>query len=132
MDAANLADVGPGTDGRVLRFRDFDPRADGELDVPDPYYGADDGFEHVLAIVRRTAAEIVRQLGVSPACSTVEARPSARSRSTRSGPPSRSPAPCSRSRRPARSPVNRTMLSDVAVPIADAVGPGDALRRRSR
>jgi protein-tyrosine phosphatase len=62
MDAANLADVGPGDDGRVLRFRDFDPRADGELDVPDPYYGADDGFERVLAIVRRTAAEIVRQL----------------------------------------------------------------------
>ena len=68
MDSSNLTDVGPGDDGRVLMFRDFDPRAgsgssDGaDRDVPDPYYGDDDGFEHVLGIVRRTAAEIVNQL----------------------------------------------------------------------
>ena len=63
MDASNLAEVGRGTDGRVLLFRDLDPRADaGDRDVPDPYYGQDDGFERVLGIVRRTAAEIVEQL----------------------------------------------------------------------
>jgi protein-tyrosine phosphatase len=62
MDASNRTDVGAGEDGRVLMFRDFDPRADTDLDVPDPYYGDDDGFEHVLAIVRRTSAEIVEQL----------------------------------------------------------------------
>jgi protein-tyrosine phosphatase len=65
MDAANRADLGPGDAGRVLMFRDFDPRvddADGDRDVPDPYYGEDDGFEHVLGIVRRTASEIVEQL----------------------------------------------------------------------
>jgi protein-tyrosine phosphatase len=62
MDTANLSDIGVGDDGRVLRFRDFDPSAHGEPDVPDPYYGDDDGFEHVLAIVRRTSAEIVSQL----------------------------------------------------------------------
>ena len=64
MDASNRADIGEG-DGRVLMFRDFDPRLapdDGERDVPDPYYGDDDGFGHVLGIVQRTAAEIVRQL----------------------------------------------------------------------
>ena len=62
MDASNLADVGRGSEGRVLMFRAFDPSADGDQDVPDPYYGDDDGFEHVLGIVRRTSAEIVRQL----------------------------------------------------------------------
>ena len=62
MDESNRSDVGAGERGRVLLFRDLDPRADGDLDVPDPYYGDDDGFEHVLGIVRRTAAEIVRQL----------------------------------------------------------------------
>lgn len=63
MDESNLADVGTGDEGRVLMFRDLDPRAaDDDRDVPDPYYGDDDGFEHVLGIVRRTSAEIVRQL----------------------------------------------------------------------
>ena len=62
MDSTNLADIGAGDEGRVRMFRDFDPRAEGERDVPDPYYGDDDGFERVLAIVRRTSAEIVRQL----------------------------------------------------------------------
>ena len=62
MDASNLADLG-GRDERVLLFRDFDPRAStSDLDVPDPYYGDDDGFPHVLDIVRRTSAEVVRQL----------------------------------------------------------------------
>ena len=65
MDAANLSEIGRGPDGRVLMFRDLDPRAtDGDRDVPDPYYGHDDGFEHVLGIVRRTSAEVVRQLEV--------------------------------------------------------------------
>ena len=64
MDASNLADIEAGAeDGRVRMFRDFDPRADdGDRDVPDPYYGDDDGFEHVLGIVRRTSTEIVSRL----------------------------------------------------------------------
>jgi protein-tyrosine phosphatase len=65
MDAANLADVGGAYDGRVMLFRDLDPRAGDDRDVPDPYYGDDDGFEHVLGIVRRTSSEIVRQLAQS-------------------------------------------------------------------
>jgi protein-tyrosine phosphatase len=32
-------------------LREFDPASDGDLDVPDPYYGGDDGFEHVLDLV---------------------------------------------------------------------------------
>jgi protein-tyrosine phosphatase len=42
-------------------FRDFDPRGRG--DVPDPYFGGDDGFSHVLALVERTSAALVEELG---------------------------------------------------------------------
>ena len=63
MDAANLADLsalaGDAVDGERLRaLRDFDPEGPG--DVPDPYYGGDEGFRDVLAMVERTADEIVR------------------------------------------------------------------------
>jgi protein-tyrosine phosphatase len=36
---------------RVRMLRSFDPSADGDLDVPDPYYGGKDGFRDVLAMV---------------------------------------------------------------------------------
>ncbi len=65
MDADNLADLralaGGAIDGERLRpFRDFDPEGPG--DVPDPYYGGDAGFRAVLAMVERTADEIVAGL----------------------------------------------------------------------
>jgi protein-tyrosine phosphatase len=64
MDAGNLADVSAlGDPARVRMFRDFDPRAhDGDRDVPDPYYGGDDGFDTVLAMVERTADALVAAL----------------------------------------------------------------------
>jgi protein-tyrosine phosphatase len=66
MDRANhedLADLGVAT-SRLRLFRAFDPEAgppgDGaQADVPDPYYGDDDGFGAVLAIVERTSARLV-------------------------------------------------------------------------
>jgi protein-tyrosine phosphatase len=36
---------------RVRMFRSFDPAADGDLDVPDPYYGGRDGFTEVLDMI---------------------------------------------------------------------------------
>jgi protein-tyrosine phosphatase len=60
MDHANLADLG-GRSERVGMFRDFDPIGTGE-DLPDPYYGGDDGFDEVLAIVERTSEALVEQL----------------------------------------------------------------------
>jgi protein-tyrosine phosphatase len=60
MDRANLADVG-GRTPRVRMFRDFDP-VDPGGEVPDPYYGGDDGFEEVLAMVERTSDAIVAAL----------------------------------------------------------------------
>ncbi|WP_182524974.1 low molecular weight protein-tyrosine-phosphatase [Nocardioides dongkuii] len=57
MDESNLADLG-GRSERVRLFRDFDPVGTGG-EVPDPYYGGDDGFEEVLTMVERTSAAIV-------------------------------------------------------------------------
>ena len=61
MDHQNLADLG-GASERVRLFREFDPAVPGG-DVPDPYYGGDSGFEEVLAMVERTAAALVAELG---------------------------------------------------------------------
>ena len=63
MDDDNLADVrraGPAATGSAL-FRDFDPVGTGG-DVPDPYYGGDDGFDEVLPMVERTSIALVAEL----------------------------------------------------------------------
>ena len=67
MDEANLADVGGRTE-RVRLFRDFDPEGPGE--VPDPYYGGDQGFTDVLAMVERTTDVLVDLLGRAEDVST--------------------------------------------------------------
>jgi len=59
MDESNLRDLGGGTD-RVRLFRDFDPAGTGE--VPDPYYGGEEGFEEVLTMVERTADVLADEL----------------------------------------------------------------------
>lgn len=73
MDHSNLADLhdlvddgahAPDADARVRLFRDFDPLATADdREVPDPYYGEDDGFEQVLRMVRRTSAALVTAIG---------------------------------------------------------------------
>jgi protein-tyrosine phosphatase len=71
MDSSNLADVRrvEGPDGvdpdRVRLFRDFDPVGAGG-EVPDPYYGGEQGFEEVLAMVERTCATLVAALEMLP------------------------------------------------------------------
>lgn len=64
MDQSNLEAIeylcSPETAAKKIRlFRSFDPEVDGDLDVPDPYYGMDDGFEHVFQIVHRTCPPIL-------------------------------------------------------------------------
>ena len=66
MDAANLADLADllldeHERERLRMFRDFDPRSAGEhdRDVPDPYFGGDEGFDSVLATVERTSRALV-------------------------------------------------------------------------
>ncbi len=64
MDERNLADVSAlGSADRVRRFRDLDPLAGpGDREVPDPYFGGDEGFEDVLAMVERTCDALVAAL----------------------------------------------------------------------
>jgi protein-tyrosine phosphatase len=48
---------------RVRMFREFDPRSGfGDVEVPDPYYGGDDGFALVLHIVERTSEGLAEAL----------------------------------------------------------------------
>ena len=56
-DRQNLRDLRAvlpaGAEAKLHLLREFDPAstAGGDLDVPDPYYGGDDGFERVLDLV---------------------------------------------------------------------------------
>ena len=66
MDRQNLADVlamapDEAAAEKVVLLREYDPEADGELDVPDPYYGDGDGFETVLDIVERSCRELLTE-----------------------------------------------------------------------
>ena len=69
MDADNLAGLrGLGVDAdRARMFRSFDPElppgAEGTaLDVPDPYYGGEDGFATVLEMVERTCHRLLAEV----------------------------------------------------------------------
>jgi len=68
MDDANLREVQEfaveaEAISRVRLFREFDPRAtDADREVPDPYYGGEDGFGLVMAIIERTSDELVERL----------------------------------------------------------------------
>lgn len=55
----------PGATARIELFRTWDPQADGDLEVPDPYYGGRRGFDEVVQICRRTARALVEDLAAS-------------------------------------------------------------------
>jgi protein-tyrosine phosphatase len=69
-DAANrrdllaLAGEDPERRAKVRLLREFDPVSvqAGDLDIPDPYYGAGDGFEHVLDIVEAACRGLLGEL----------------------------------------------------------------------
>lgn len=62
MDEANygilVADAPPSARGRIHRFLGFAPNRP-EGDVPDPYYGGGDGFEHVFDLVDAASAGLL-------------------------------------------------------------------------
>ena len=67
MDRSNLQDLRhleSESDGSAVLtlFREFDPRQDGDLDVPDPYYGGPDGFDLMFEMIDRTCAAFVQHL----------------------------------------------------------------------
>lgn len=47
---------------KLRLFRSFDPESNGDEDVPDPYYGGNEGFEQVFQIVHRTCPEILKYI----------------------------------------------------------------------
>ncbi|WP_327089639.1 low molecular weight phosphotyrosine protein phosphatase [Nonomuraea sp. NBC_01738] len=48
--------------GEVALFRSFDPAAPEGAEVPDPYYGGQDGFDEVLRQVRAAAEGLAKHL----------------------------------------------------------------------
>jgi protein-tyrosine phosphatase len=46
---------------KILLMRDFDPQP-GDGEVPDPYYGGMDGFQHVFEVLRRSSNELLNEL----------------------------------------------------------------------
>lgn len=44
---------------RLLLFRSFDPLANGDLDVADPYYGDDPGFAGMFEVIERTTPALL-------------------------------------------------------------------------
>jgi protein-tyrosine phosphatase len=66
MDQSNVAVlrglIGTEDAGRVRLLREFDPEATGS-DVPDPYYGGDDGFDEVLAMVEVACRGLLDEVG---------------------------------------------------------------------
>ena len=69
MDRQNLEDMralapDAAAEGKLVLLREYDPLAveAGELEVPDPYYGGDDGFERVLDMVERACDGLIEEI----------------------------------------------------------------------
>jgi protein-tyrosine phosphatase len=69
MDGDNARELrrqAPGDEERakVRLLREFDPASAGaaDLDVPDPYYGADGGFDEVFELVHAACAGLLEQI----------------------------------------------------------------------
>ena len=69
MDRENLRDLramAPDDEARrrVRLLREFDPESAGapDLDVPDPYYGGERGFDDVLDLVERACAGLLDEI----------------------------------------------------------------------
>lgn len=64
MDRTNLRELEslapPGAPARLGLLREFDPEGPG--DVPDPYYGGDDGFSRVYEMVERSCRQLLDEL----------------------------------------------------------------------
>ena len=67
-ELVRLAGEDPARRGKVRRLREFDQASveAGELDVPDPYYGAADGFDEVLDIVDAACRGLLAEIRAGP------------------------------------------------------------------
>ena len=69
MDRQNLSDMRAlaphaAAAGKLHLFREFDPLAvqSGDLEVPDPYFGGEDGFEVVLELIDRACDGLIAEI----------------------------------------------------------------------
>jgi protein-tyrosine phosphatase len=67
MDSGNLRDVhteaaDDDSQDRMRMLRNFDVEANGDLDVPDPWYGGQSGFDDTLAIIERSTDGLIDAL----------------------------------------------------------------------
>ncbi|HSJ07542.1 MAG TPA: low molecular weight protein-tyrosine-phosphatase [Longimicrobiales bacterium] len=68
MDASNLGRIerlaagAPAVQADIRLLREFDDGADGELEVPDPYFGGAGGFEDVHDMVERACRGLLRHI----------------------------------------------------------------------
>ena len=65
-NVAHLRALAPDEEARrkIRLLREFDPRSAGapDLDVPDPYYGGEDGFDEVLDLVDAACRGLLEEL----------------------------------------------------------------------
>lgn len=62
MDEQNYDDMkalANGSTEHLYLLREFDPDSNGDLNVPDPYYGGIDGFEKVFQMVSRSVDGLI-------------------------------------------------------------------------
>lgn len=67
MDNSNLQNVlklKPASDdkSKIFLMRDFDDEAEGYKEVPDPYFGGDEGFQEVFEILERSNRNFLNHL----------------------------------------------------------------------
>jgi protein-tyrosine phosphatase len=65
QNLAHLRAIAPaGTEERIRLLREFDPASRGapDLDVPDPYYGGEQGFDDVLDLVEAACRGLLDEL----------------------------------------------------------------------
>ena len=61
-DLLSFSNLKPEERAKVKLLREYDPQANGNLDVPDPYYGGADGFEEVYKMVERAGKMLLESL----------------------------------------------------------------------
>ena len=67
-NAAALRALAPDDAARakVRMLREFDPEAHGDLDVPDPYFGGQEGFADVFDMVDRSVVALIGHIATMP------------------------------------------------------------------
>lgn len=62
-DLQRLASDGAdGAQSKIRLLRAYDPLAEGDLNVPDPYYGNQEGFEVVYQMIYRACRKLLQEL----------------------------------------------------------------------